>query len=112
MSKLKPILLAIVATAFTANLAISDAFAAGKEIVAYRLAKAKTLEFEDTKKADQHYSTVKKLGCEAKKDNHNGHVDVTYRCSKWRQLELDSHKAAHAWERWLKASGFETKHTH
>ena len=99
-------------TLLVTSLVTTQASAAEKEVVADRLAKAKTLEFEDPKQAELHYSTVKKLGCEVKKDNHNGHIDVTYRCTQWRKLELGTHKAAHAWELWLKASGFETKHTH
>lgn len=100
------------ALAILGTFAAQPALAAEKEAVAYRLEKWKTIEFEDMKKAKTHYTTIKKLGCEVKQEDHNGHVDVSYRCPKWRELSLDSHTAAHKWEKWLKASGFETKHSH
>ena len=57
-------------------------------------------------------TTLKKLGCEVKTHKHNGHIDVTYRCPKWRQLDLDTHAAAHKWESWLKEFQFQTEHKH
>ncbi|MGH7200184.1 MAG: hypothetical protein ACREJB_06235 [Planctomycetaceae bacterium] len=88
------------------------ASAAEKEIVAYRLTEWKTLHFHDGGKANTHYETVKKLGCEVKKQGHGDHVDVAYRCPQWRQISLTSHEHAHGWERWLKNSGFEVRHEH
>lgn len=86
--------------------------AAEKFTVTYRCVKWKTLHFDDAEKAKLHYDTVKKLGCEAKQDDHGGHIDVSYRCEKWRELALKDHDATHRWEKWLKAAGFETKHSH
>ncbi|MEX0715628.1 MAG: hypothetical protein WD066_03540 [Planctomycetaceae bacterium] len=100
----------IAAMALLVPQAIASADAA--EVVAYRLTNWKTLHFDDAAKAQTHADAVKRLGCEVKTDNHGGHVDVAYRCSEWKQIELSSHSAADAWERWLKASGFETRHQH
>ncbi len=81
-------------------------------VIAYRLGDWKTMEFENPTKGQQHLQAVKNLGCEARSENHNGHLDVTYRLSNWRPLELASDKLVHQWEGWLKASGFETIHGH
>lgn len=86
--------------------------AAGQELVDYRLTEWKTKHFQDAEKADSLATSLKKLGCEVKRDSHDGHIDVAYRCPLWRRLSLGSHDEAHRWENWLKSSGFETRHKH
>ena len=107
----KPVL-AVVAAALAFGAATGAAVAADQEIVGYRLKQWKTVHFDDAKRAKTHYETVKKLGCEAKQADHGGHIDVTYRCPEWKEIALKSHSDAHKWEKWLKASGFETRHAH
>ncbi len=80
--------------------------------VRYRLTQWKTLHFQDMGKAETHFQTVKSLGCEAKKAAHNGHTDVTYRCPQWKVMKTKSDEESHKWEKWLKAVGFETQHSH
>ena len=46
--------------------------------IAYRLKETKTIHFDDARKAQLHLDAVKKLGCEAKMDDHGGHMDVIY----------------------------------
>ncbi|MCA9067605.1 MAG: hypothetical protein KDA84_01695 [Planctomycetaceae bacterium] len=99
--------LAVALTALT-----TTAQAADREVVAYRLTNWKTVHFDDAKRADTHAQTIKRLGCEVKTGDHGGHIDVSYRCTEWREISLDSHSQAHRWEDWLKASGFETRHSH
>jgi len=82
------------------------------EIVRYHLKDWKAKHIHDSKKADAIASTLKKLGCETKRHQHNGHIDIRYRCPQWRQLKLDSHAEAHKWEKWLKEFHFQTQHTH
>lgn len=82
------------------------------EVVAFRLPKWKEIHFDDAGKAEQHFKTVKQLGCEAKMDSHGGHTDVVYRCIEWKQITLKNHNEGHQWERWLAASGFDTWHGH
>ena len=96
----------------TALMAALPAIASADEIVRYQLSDWKAKHIHDTKKADTIAQTLKKLGCELKKAEHNGHIDVKYRCPKWRQLDLDSHAEAHKWESWLKEFGFRTEHKH
>jgi hypothetical protein len=85
---------------------------AGLPSVAYRLKETKTIHFDDAKKAQLHLQTVRKLGCEAKMDDHGGHLDVSYRLKSWTALTLDTEQTAHQWEGWMKKSGFETMHAH
>ena len=86
--------------------------ASGAEIVRYQCKDWKAKHIHDTKKSDKIATTLKKLGCELKKEQHNGHVDVKYRCQKWMELKLKTHDEAHKWETWLKEFGFETQHKH
>lgn len=109
--RLQQILVALI-VGFAGLSAATAVNAQEKFSVDYRRTTWKTLHFKDAKKAQLHYDTVKYLGCEAKKDAHGDHIDVTYRCTTWRTISLKTHDAAHEWERWLKASGFETKHEH
>ncbi len=82
------------------------------EFIAYRLSGWKEKHFEEPGKANEHLAAVKKLGCEAKIDNHDGHTDVVYRSTRWKSMEVASDKLAHQWENWMKKSGFETLHGH
>jgi membrane-bound inhibitor of C-type lysozyme len=82
------------------------------EIVRYQCPEWKAKHIHENKKAEKITETLTKIGCEVKKDEHNGHVDVKYRCEEWKQLELKSHEEAHKWEKWLKEFGFETQHKH
>lgn len=93
-------------------LVVFPTFAMADEIVRYQLTNWKSKHIHDVKKAETIVATLKKLGCEVKSHQHNGHLDVTYRCPKWRQLELESHDEAHKWESWLKEFEFQTEHKH
>lgn len=89
-----------------------NACAASKEVVEFRLSGWKSAHFSSDKDAQKVYDTLKQLGCEAKKHAHDGHQDVSYRCPAWKTVNCKTHDEAHNWEKWLKAYGFETKHTH
>ena len=84
----------------------------GNTTIAYRLTRAKTIHFDDQQTADKHLEVVKRLGCEASSEMHEGHPDVTYRCPEWKSLTVESDKLAHQWQSWLIASGFQTLHGH
>ncbi len=85
---------------------------AGDEIVRYQLTEWKAKHIHDSKKADTISKTLKKLGCELEKEQHNGHIDVKYRCVKWHEMKLDTHEEASKWEKWLKDYDFKTEHKH
>ena len=84
----------------------------GAEIVRYQLADWKTKHVHDVERAETIVKTLKKLGCELKEAQHNGHIDVKYRCPKWHKMEFKSHDEAHKWEKWLQEFNFTTEHKH
>lgn len=86
--------------------------AAQKELVAYRLAKAKTLHLHKENLAKSIHKALKDLGCEVQIKDHDGHFDLVYSCPKWREIEFKTHNEAHKWETWLKKMGFQTRHEH
>lgn len=86
--------------------------ASADEIVRYQLADWKAKHIHDNSKADVIEKTLKSLGCEIKKSQHNGHVDIRYRCPNWREMSFDTHDDAHRWEKWLKEFQFKTVHKH
>lgn len=83
-----------------------------KSTIAFRLAKWKSMHFDDAELAKKHLATVKQLGCDARQESHGGHIDVTYRCEGWKPLVVGSDELAHQWQSWLQKSGFETLHGH
>jgi acetylornithine deacetylase/succinyl-diaminopimelate desuccinylase-like protein len=82
------------------------------EIVRYRLEDWKRKHIHDLAKADRIADTLKKLGCEVEKADHNGHVDVKYRCPQWRQIKLNNHDEVDRWQRWFREYYFQTEHKH
>ena len=106
MLKHIPKLLCFVALASVGSVASAD------ESIAFCLPKWKEMHFDDAAMAQQHLAAVKKLGCEAKINNHGDHTDVVYRSPKWKSMEVANDKLAHQWESWLKEAGFETLHGH
>lgn len=103
---------AMIAALVIAAMTAQSGEVSAEEVVRYQLTEWKAKHIHDAKKADTISTTLKKLGCELKKGQHDGHIDVKYRCPKWRQLDLDSHDEAHKWEKWLKEYGFKTQHKH
>jgi hypothetical protein len=92
--------------------AAAPALASAAEVVEFQLADWRTQHFDSEAQAKEFVDTVSHLGCEAKSGSHGGHIDVSYRCPEWRALQADTHESAHAWEAWLKKSGFQTRHKH
>ncbi len=80
-------------------------------VVAYRLAKPKTMEFDDPAKAKAHAAALKKLGCKSTSESHDGHIDVTYEQPRWTAVTLGSEELVHKWQDWLNDAGFETLHS-
>jgi hypothetical protein len=83
-----------------------------KEDVLYRTVKWQAKHIHDAAKADKIAVTLKKLGCQLKRAEHDGHIDLSYHCPKWKKLSLKTHAEAHQWEKWLKEYGFQTQHQH
>ncbi len=77
-------------------------------VVRYRLTDWKRKHLHDSAKAEKITDVLKKLGCEVEKADHNGHIDVKYRCPQWRQISLESAEEATRWQRWFKEYQFQT----
>ena len=82
------------------------------EVIAFRMRDWKELHFNDPQKAEGHVQALRRLGCEARLDQHAGHTDVVFRNVEWKQITVESHAAAGRWEQWLKNSGFDVWHGH
>ena len=82
------------------------------ESLAFSLPKAKNMHFEDAAKAEKHLKTVQQLGCRARMEKHDGHIDVTYQCEEWKTLEVTTHELGDKWSQWLKDAGFDVAHGH
>ena len=80
--------------------------------VQFRMPKARTVHLHDMDKAKQIITTLTLVGCKVETAPHDGHLDTTFSCPEWTTIELVSEDSAHAWQKWLNESGFETKHTH
>lgn len=78
------------------------------EIVSYQLSKWVTQEHETELEASGAAAVFRGLGCEVKDD---GKV-VSFRCPVAMSVEFESHDTAHAWQEWLKGTGFKTSHEH
>lgn len=102
----------LLALAVTMVLLPSLASAAEDEqfMIAFRMVKPTTMEFEDAAKGKAHIDALKKIGCKAKPENHDGHMDVTYQQPKWTELTVASDELVHQWQGWLTKAGFETLH--
>ncbi|MCA9136325.1 MAG: hypothetical protein KDB00_06195 [Planctomycetales bacterium] len=97
---------------FAGNLLFSSPLAVAGEVVHYQCKEWKAKHIHDAKKATAITETLKKLGCEIKEAQHDGHIDVQYRCEKQRDLPVKSHEEAVKWEKWFKEYGFKVYHTH
>lgn len=84
----------------------SESFA--DTVVRYRLVDWKRKHLHDTAQADKIADVLKKLGCEVEKADHNGHIDIKYRCPQWRQISLETADEATRWQRWFKEYRFQT----
>ena len=86
--------------------------ASAAEVVHFQCKEWKAKHIHDTKAADTIAKTLNKLGCETKQEQHNGHIDIKYRCVKQKDLPVKSHAEAVKWEKWFKEYGFKVYHTH
>lgn len=82
------------------------------EVVHYELKEWKAKHIHDVKKVETIEKTFKQLKVETKRAQHNGHIDLQYRCPKKMMLPVKSHEEAMKWEKWFKEYGFKVYHTH
>lgn len=100
------------AVAGCVGLSTRVASAKSVEKLEFRLPQAKTVHLHDEKMAKSYDKSFKQLGVTSRLHNHDGHIDLSFECPKWKHAEFATHAEAEKWETWLKALGFETKHSH
>ena len=80
--------------------------------VSFQMVRPRTVHLHDEAATEKILNTLTLVGCAITTSSHGDHTDATFSCPEWTTLELVSEDSAHAWQKWLKESGFETKHTH
>lgn len=81
-----------------------------KLILGFRMLDWNTKHMHDAAAATQHAETLRKLGCEVKTAQHNGHIDVQCRTVYWKSLALDGQDQLQQWKAWLELAGFDVIH--
>ena len=104
------ITMSVVAIFAIASASVSAA--ESSESVAYRAKEWKSMHVENDADIQRTIDILKKLGCETKVDQHNGHTDVSFGSPEWKEVTLDSHENADQWEQRLTRNGFQTLHGH
>ncbi|MCA9132672.1 MAG: hypothetical protein KDA45_05945 [Planctomycetales bacterium] len=85
---------------------------ANKLILGFRMQNWNAQHMHDPTKAQEHVDLLRKLGCEVKTSQHNGHIDVESRTVFWKSMALESPAQLEQWRSWLQQSGFETLYGH
>jgi hypothetical protein len=81
-----------------------------KLILGYRMLDWKANHIHDAAAAATQAETLRKLGCEVKTAQHDGHSDVQFRTVYWKSLALDSAEQLQQWKTWLETVGFDVIH--
>ncbi len=84
----------------------------GAIAVDYHQTEWQSQHFDDERKAGEFLAICKGLGCETRKGDHDGHIDVSFRCPATRNLICVDHDEAHSIQAWLEKKGFQTEHAH
>lgn len=109
--------IALLGLAFVAGLLVTQAIAQApldatkdKLILGFRMLDWKAKHINDAAAATTHAETLRKLGCEVKTTEHNGHSDVQCRTVYWKSLALDTPEQVSQWQAWLEQAGFDVIH--
>ena len=76
--------------------------------VGFRLTKWKTIHTNSEDEAQETIGALQKIGCEVDSNTHGDHIDVKYRCSQWKSIELATDQLVNQWSSWCEAKGMET----
>lgn len=79
-----------------------------KKKIVFRIAQWQVKHVHDAAKADELMASLKKVGCEVATENHNGHIDLKYRCANWTPITVENDNYATQWSNWLIGQGAET----
>lgn len=91
---------------------LDEAPAQGAVAVHYMMARPRTMHLNTPEEAKELTALYSGLGCDVRQAQHNGHIDLTISCLKWRNVIFEGHDEAHAIQKWLGEQGFQTQHNH
>lgn len=92
--------------------AVTQLFAAPAETkkamqrISFRTIKPVSAHFTSQQDLEATEKTLKQLGCETKRAQHDGHIDLTYESKFWRSLSLKESAEVDKWNKWLASKGF------
>lgn len=67
-----------------------------------------TKHLHNAEETEQMVRQLQELGCEVTQSQHNGHIDVRYRCLNWQTMDLQTDDQVTQWKTWLQQSGLQT----
>ena len=76
--------------------------------VGFRMASWRTIHGDGTKATTDLVTTLQKIGCEVKQDNHGNHTDISFRCPSWKTVSVQNDDQSNQWHQWLVNNEFET----
>ena len=76
--------------------------------VGFRMPQWQTRHLHDAAAANELAAAMERIGCEVSKHDHNGHIDIRYRCVSWKTITVESGDYAVQWSNWLSGHGLET----
>jgi hypothetical protein len=88
---------------------VDAAFSSGEKAVQFRLVEFKSIHGDGSPEQSQFIDTLKKVGCDVRVMDHNGHTDFRFRAPTWCTIRVADEAAAKQWSEWLNAQGFEAK---
>jgi hypothetical protein len=76
--------------------------------IGFRLTQWRTVHGGDADVTQKMLKTLKQIGCEVEQKNHGNHVDLSFRCTLWKGINVNSDEQSQQWHNWLSNNGFET----
>ena len=76
--------------------------------IGYRMTGWKTIHGDGSPQQAETISALQRIGCEVTRNDHAGHVDISYRCPSWRSFPVENDEQAREWHNWLVEQAFET----
>ena len=77
------------------------------KMVGFRLSNWRTVHGDNSDLTAKTVKTLKQIGCEVRQDNHDDHVDVSFRCTSWQSISVQNDRQSNQWQEWLAENKFE-----
>jgi len=96
------------AIAQVAEQATATQVSASAKKIGFRVSEWKTIHSHDASVMQTEMETLTKIGCEVTTASHGNHVDLKYRCSNWKTIEVPTDDLSSQWTVWLADKEMET----